>query len=70
MVHVTMLPKDRTSHMVLEVIKSHVKNHGVGYKSKPLSRLDSGCTQKSSQSDPQTGCLTVGGLREPVSSQA
>ena len=25
--------------MVLEVIKSHVKNHGVGYAKKPLMRL-------------------------------
>eukprot|EP00438_Fugacium_kawagutii_P013022 Skav214737 [mRNA] locus=scaffold3176:92204:93454:+ [translate_table: standard] len=32
---------DRTSHMVLEVIKSHVKNRGVGYSSNAGRRLGS-----------------------------
>lgn len=32
--------EDRTSHMVLEVIKSHVKNRGVGYSSKASLRCD------------------------------
>ena len=31
--------KDKTSHMVLEVIKSHVKNRGVGYATKSSCRL-------------------------------
>ncbi len=37
--------EDRTSHMVLEVIKSHVKNRGVGYSSK--ASLRSGSTFQS-----------------------
>ena len=30
--------KDKTSHMVLEVIKSHVKHRGVGYATKSSCR--------------------------------
>ncbi|CAK8988044.1 unnamed protein product [Durusdinium trenchii] len=40
---------DRTSHMVLEVIKSHVKNHGVGYAKKPLMRSPRTCIFTSSK---------------------
>lgn len=36
----SLLFEDRTSHMVLEVIKSHVKNRGVGYSSKASLRCD------------------------------
>ena len=30
--------EDRTSHMVLEVIRSHVANRGLGYPSDPMTR--------------------------------
>ena len=34
----TLHPEDRTSHMVLEVIKSHVTNRGLGFASDPKRR--------------------------------
>lgn len=40
---------DRTSHMVLEVIKSHVKNRGVGYSSKASLRSPRTCIFTSSK---------------------
>ena len=36
----SLLFEDRTSHMVLEVIKSHVKNRGVGHSSKASLRCN------------------------------
>ena len=34
--------EDRTSHMVLEVIKSHVANRGLGFPSDPATRQEVG----------------------------
>jgi len=40
---------DRTSHMVLEVIKSHVANRGLGYPSDPMTRSPRTCLFTSSK---------------------
>ncbi|CAE7512922.1 unnamed protein product [Symbiodinium necroappetens] len=40
---------DRTSHMVLEVIRSHVANRGLGYPSDPMTRSPRTCLFTSSK---------------------